>query len=89
MPYARDPLNAVSSFLVFRFRRFVSTSSVFYSSPSILSGGWLHGGSIHAKFNSCAGCKLSSGRCLVQGNLASAKVLVPWNNDNALSYECW
>lgn len=41
MPYARDPLNAASFFLVFRFRRFVSTSSVFYSSPLILSGGWL------------------------------------------------
>lgn len=48
-----------------------------------------HGGSKHAKFNRCAGCNLYSGRCLVQGNLASAKVLVPWNNDNALSYECW
>jgi hypothetical protein len=89
VPYARDRFNAASFFLVFRFSHFVSTSM--FSTLHFNFKWWMvsRGGSKHAKFNRCAGCNLSSGRCLVQGNLASAKVLVPWNNDNALSYECW
>lgn len=48
-----------------------------------------HGGWKHLKFGSRAGCNLFSGRCLVQGNVASAKVLVPRNNDNTLAYGRW
>ena len=73
MPYAQDPFHVASVFLVFRFSHFGSTSSV--STFHFNFKWWMvsHGGSKHPKFNSCAGCNLSSGRCLVQGNLASTK----------------